>query len=255
VTDNPTNSSGSTRAPDHTFTVADAYLEERRRLRIGVLAVILAAPFLILVFEPAGADRLFALAPFLLLFDAAVLAGSVLLQSYMSRQLRRMRLVVGAGGLVREAGTARDTVAWEDVTKVCVRHDRASIPTLIEVFRGRGGRLQLFGFDDMAGLASDLRMHIPNTAQYLTRNAIVVDTPAGRIIFVAGLLISNVALNLLFGRAVMGRLTGILALAMSVWMIGFRPTARTNPSLRFLDFVFGAFFLLSAWQMLGHWSR
>jgi len=255
VTDDPTNSAASTGGPDHTFTVSDAYMAQRRGLTIAVIVVIAAVPFLVLVVNPRGLERLFALAPIFLLLDVAVIAGGVLVTTYLSRQLRRTILVVGAAGLMREAGTARDTVAWRDVTKVRVRHDRESLPIFIEVFRSGGGPLQLFGFDGMGDLASEVRTHIPPTARYLSKGTGFINTPTGRIVLLVGVVIGGLALNALLGRAVMDRLNGIVSLGLSGWMIGFRPTARTNPSFRFLDLVFGLFFLLSAWQMLGHWPR
>jgi hypothetical protein len=186
------------------------------------------------------------------LLDLAIVAGSVLLARYTSRQLRRTRLVVAPAGFAREAGDARDSVAWEDVTMLRVRHDRASVPTLIEIFRTGGRSLQLYGFDGMVDLASDLRAHISPTARYVSKPqwAIASDRPAVRITVMAAVMLSAVALNILVDRSVMSRLTGILTLGIGVWTLGFRPASRTNPSLGLLDLGVGLLFLVNAYRML-----
>jgi hypothetical protein len=252
MTGDPTDPGGSGGRTDHTFTVSEAYLARRRRLSIGVLALITAAPWTVLILEPGGARRFFALAPFLIVFNLTVLAGSVLLVSYMSRQFRRTRLVVGPAGFAREAGHARDIVGWDDVTRVRVRHDSSSVPTLIQVFRSGGRPLYLYGFGGMADLASDLRMHIPPTASYMSKPqwALASDTPAVRISLLAGVMLGSFALNAVLGRIVMNRFTGITSVAMGVWLIGFRPMSRTNPSFRLLDFGLGLWSLASAWRFL-----
>jgi hypothetical protein len=257
VTDTPTTSAASTEGPDHTYTFSDAYLAQRRRLTIGVIAVIAAAPFLILIVDPLGLERLFALAPFLLLVDVAVIAGGLLVTTYMSRQLRRTRLVVGSASFTREAGTARDVVVWGDVTTVRVRHDRANIPTLVEVFRTGGHRLQLFGFDGMMDLVSDFRAHIPQTTSFVSKpqRAIESSEPAVRIAFVAAVFISGIALNLLLPRVVMNRFTAVLNLGIGVWVIAVRPMSRANPGFRRLDLVLGLLLLGGAWQISGFGLR
>src|SRR4051812_14980204 len=216
MTGDPTDPGGSTGRTDHTFTVSEAFLARRRRLSIGLLALITAAPWTVLILEPGGARRFFALAPFLVVFNVTVLAGSALLVGYMSRQLRRTRLVVGPAGFAREAGNARDIVGWDDVTRLRVRHDRSSVPTLIEVFRSSGRPLYLHGFGGMSDLASDLRTHIPQTASYVSRpqSAIASDTPAVRISLMAGVMLGTFALTAVLGRGVMDRFTGIMNIAL-----------------------------------------
>jgi hypothetical protein len=252
VTDGSTAPDGSREGHDHTFTVSEQFMNSRQRLMIGLLAVITIVPFLVLALEPTGLDRLIVSAATLLLIDLAIVAGSVLLGRYLSRQLRRTRLVVGPTGVAREAGHARDSVAWKDVTMVRVRHDRGSVPTVVEVFRTGGRSLQLYGFDGMADLASDLRAHIPATARYVSKPqwAIASDKPAVRITVMAGVMLSAVALNTLVDRSVMGRLTGILTLGIGVWTLGFRPASRTNPSFRLLDVGVGLLLLVGAYRML-----
>jgi hypothetical protein len=252
MTADPTDPGGSTRRTDHTFTVSEAFLARRRRLSIGLLALITAAPWTVLILEPGGARRFLGLVPFLLVFNLTVLAGSVLLVSYLSRQLRRTRLVVGPSGFVREAGNARDTVGWDDVTRLRVRHDRSNVPTLIEVFRSDGRSLHLHGFGGMADLASDLRTHIAPTASYVSKPqwAIASETPAVRISVLAGVMLGSFALNAVLGRVVMNRFTGITSIATGVWLIGYRPMSRTNPAFRLLDFGLGLWSLASAWRFL-----
>jgi len=87
MTGDPTDPGGSTGRTDHTFTVSEAFLARRRRLSIGLLALITAAPWTVLTLEPGGASRFFALAPFLVVVNVTVLAGSARLVSYMSRQI------------------------------------------------------------------------------------------------------------------------------------------------------------------------
>jgi hypothetical protein len=143
------------------------------------------------------------------------------------------------------------------VTSVRVRHDRASVPTLIEVFRTRGRPLQLHGFDGMADLASDLRTHIPHSANYVSKPqwAIASDAPAGRTSLVAGVMLSSFALNALLGRAVMNRAVGIMNIGIGVWMIIVRPIARANPNFRWLDFFVALMMLFGAWHALGSWPN
>src|SRR3954465_995054 len=209
MTGDPTDPGGATGRTDHTFTVSEAFLARRRRLSIGLLALITAAPWTVLILEPGGASRFFALAPFLVVFNVTVLAGSALLVSYMSRQIRRTRVGVGPTGFAREAGNAGDVVGWAEVTRLRVRHDRASVPTLIEVFRSGGRPLYLYGFGGMADLASVLRTHIPPAASYVEKPqwAIASDTPAVRISLLAGVMLGSFALNAVLGRVAMNRFT------------------------------------------------
>jgi len=138
------------------------------------------------------------------------------------------------------------------VTRLRVRHDRSSVPTLIEVFRSRGRPLYLHGFGGMSDLASDLRTHIPQTASYVSRpqSAIASDTPAVRISLMAGVMLGTFALTAVLGRGVMDRFTGIMNIALGVWLIGFRPNSRLNPSFRLLDVGLGLWSLASAWRYL-----
>jgi hypothetical protein len=222
-----------------------------------VLAVIIVVPAVALLFEPAGRDRFMALVPMLLLLDLAIVAASLLLDKYILGQLRQTRLIVGSAGFAREAGNARDVVAWGDVTTVRVRHDRANVPTLIEVFRTGGRRLQMYGFDRMMDLASDLRTHIARTTIDVSKpqRAIESSKPAVRIAFVVAVFISAVALNFLLPRVVMGRFTAILNVGIGVWVMAARPMSRANPGFRLLDFVLGLLLLGSAWQVSGFGLR
>jgi hypothetical protein len=251
--DSTTAADGSTDRPERTFTISEAFLSTRRRLMIGLLALLTGVPWAVVLLEPGGHRRFVALAPFLVVFNIAVVVGSGLLGSYISRQWRRTRLVVGPTGFAREAGPARDIVGWDDVTRLRVRHDRSDVPTLVEVFRVGGRPLYLHGFGGMSELVSDLRTHIPQTASYVSKPqwAIASDTPAVRISFVAAVMVATFALTAVLGRGVMDRVTGIVNVALGVWMIGFRPMSRTNPGFRVIDVGVGLMSLASAWRYLG----
>jgi len=257
MTDDPTNPDRSREPAGRTFTVSEPYLATRRRMSLAVLALIIVVPGLAVAFGPGGLARFVAMVSRLAAIDLAVLAVSVLLVSYTSRQLHRMRLVVGPAGFAREAGHARDSVAWDDVIAVRVRHDEDSVPTDIEVLRAAGRPVHLYGFEGMADLASDLQTRIPRSASFVSapQRALASANPAAGVGVLVTMMFGIFVLNEVLGPGAMNRATGVVNLAVGVWLIVYRPVARSDPGRGFIDFGVGLLLLVGAWHALGNWPH
>lgn len=149
------------------------------------------------------------------------------------------------GKLVREAGAARQEVAWEDITRLRIFTNRQGEPRFLEVASRRERPLSLFGIEPMSDLARLVQARVPSTAlveskrQWLDWENPWLKTSAIFFVMIAGLLIFAAAYRFA-GRDFYNIAVGLLFCGAGVLSLVYRPVSKSNPAFNKYEIVWGS---------------
>lgn len=209
--------------PTQTFAYAEASIAQAKQrmaallLPLGILALVLLTP---------SADGIFVL-------GVAVLGVLIYVQHrWMYRHLRRMRLHVQHGGLVRESGTIRQTLPWSTITRVRVRHSPRGEVQAIELDAVAQPRMVLAGYEHMAELGHVIVARLPPLVAVETkRSRLDLNHPPVFVAFVlaTGLAVVAVLMRSGWDAAVV---SSVLHVGTGLAILLEHPQSRHNPNFR-----------------------
>lgn len=230
-----------------TFGFSERFVARRRHL-MTVLAATIAV--LVLLGSLARVNFHFnnigyLAGPFLVVVMISVIFA--LQTRYIIRRCRQMKLHFSPDGLVREAGTARQEVAWGSITKVRFRQKLWGEADAIEVFTVNGRPLLLVGFECMSEIVELIRNGVPAEARIETRRQRRDwENPLVMVPAIVAISLAFEGVRRLGGKMVIP----LSQLALGVFFLTCAPLSRTNPKFRTLELTLGVLALVLAAGML-----
>lgn len=225
------------------FAISERFLRTRRRSMV-VGSITMVVVFLVIFgyyatkFEP---EKMARLALPLVIPLGFVLVVYVLTISFMFRQFRQLKLHLGPDGLVREAGTRSQRIAWSDITKVRVKQNHSGEPRVVEIFTTGRRPLTLFGFEPVDEVVRVVQAKLPPTVQVETKQArLDWENPFVKVVVIAAIVLATAAMYRIEAIYL------VFQLALGIMLLAYGPSSRSFPRFRKWEVGLGVLVLVGA---------
>ena len=233
-----------------TFQLSDEFVSDKKRFFLLFGATLIAFSLVVMLarenFELAriGTSQLAV---------TLTICGVALIPIYvvwldMQRRWRQLKLHVGSGGIVREAGDTREEISWDSITEVKRFTDKSGKLQGFHILSRREPTMILFGIERMIDLVRLVERQLPSAipvkskSQWINVGNNSLKFGLVGVSLAAGLLVSefdhNAGAN--FDQA---GLRGLFDIAFGLWFLWYGPITRLYPSFLTLERLLGVLLL------------
>ena len=234
-----------------TFQLSDEFVSDKRQffLFFGA-AVIAVSVFVMLARENYDLAKIGSSQLAVML----TICGVVLIPIYvvwldMQRRWRQIKLHVGSGGIVREAGDAREEISWDSITEVKRYTDKSGKLQGYHILSQREPTMILVGIERMIDLVRLVDIHLPSAVPVRSKSQwINVSNNSLKFALIgvslaSGLLVAEFTNNAGTKFDPAG-FRGLFDAAFGLWFLWYGPLTRLYPSFLTLERLLGILLLL-----------
>lgn len=178
----------------NTFKLSDRFVTDRWQLVILQAFVILVCAILTMLIAENFEVQKMSIAQVIIWLGitGVIIILVFLIGLFMDRRWRQLTIHLSPEGLVREVGTARQEVAWENVTRLHIRTNSRDDPVALKVVSKFKRPMVLVGVDPMIDLVRAVQSKLPVTAIFESKRGRLPGVewnPWARAGFIGGLVL------------------------------------------------------------------
>lgn len=234
-----------------TFQLSDEFVSDKKRFFLSFGATLIALSLVVML---ARANFELARVGTSQLAVTLTICGVALIPIYvvwldMQRRWRQIKLHVGSGGIVREAGDAREEISWDNITEVKRYTDKSGKLQGFHILSRRGPTMILVGIERMIDFVRLVERELPSAVPVKSKSQWI---NVGNNSLKFGLVGVSLAAALLVAEFNNNTGTkfdpagfrGLFDAAFGLWFLWYGPITRLYPSFLTLERLLGILLLL-----------